>query len=84
MNYRLLVSLDVLELIERLPRKARLGLRATIAEIGRDPIGISDATDLDSKGRIVQIMIVGDYALTYWNDDADKHVKLLDIHSADR
>ncbi len=84
MDYQLLIGLDVLEFIERLPRRTRLGLRSGIAEIGEDPVGVSDATDYDSTGRLVQIMIIGDYALTYWIDDADKHVKILDIHSADR
>ncbi|MDA7882296.1 hypothetical protein N9A94_08315 [Akkermansiaceae bacterium] len=49
-----------------------------------DPLGVSDASDYDSTGRLVQIMIVGDFALTFWIDDADQHVKILDIHSADR
>lgn len=84
MDYKLLVSLDVLEFVERLPRRTRLGLRSAISEIGQDPLGISDATDFDAVERIVQIVIVGEYALTYWVDDADKHVKILDIHSADR
>lgn len=69
---------------ERLPRKTRLGLRAGILEIAQDPIGLSDATDFDATRRLVQIMVVGDYALTYWIDDADQHIKILDVHSADR
>ena len=84
MDYKLLVSLDVVEFIERLPRKTRLGLRAGILEISDDPIGMSDATDYDSIGRLFQITIIDDYALTYWIDDADLHIKVLDIHSADR
>jgi len=33
---------------------------------------------------MVEITIIGDYALVYWIDTADQHVKILDIHSADR
>ena len=84
MDYKLLVSLDVVEFIERLPRKNRLSLRAGIFEISDDPFGLSDATDYDSIGRLVQITIIDDYALTYWIDDADQHIEVLDIHSADR
>lgn len=83
-SYRMLISLDVVEFIERLPRKTRLGLRAGIQEIAGDPIGLSDATDQDSTGRLVQITVIGDYALIYWIDDADRHIRILDIHSADR
>ena len=84
MNYKLLIAVDVLEFIERLPRKTRLGIRASILEIGDSPVQLSDATEYDSIGRMVQITVVGEYALIYWIDDADQHVKILDIHSADR
>jgi len=84
MRFRLLIAVDVLEFIERLPRKILLGLRSGIAEIGSDPLGVSDATEYDSTGRMVQISVIGDYPLTYWIADADRHVKILDIHSADR
>jgi mRNA-degrading endonuclease RelE of RelBE toxin-antitoxin system len=40
--------------------------------------------DHDEIGRRMQIAIVGDYALIYWVDDADRHVKILDIHPADQ
>ncbi len=32
----------------------------------------------------MQIAVTGDYALMYWVDEADQHVKVLDIHAADR
>jgi len=84
MDYQLFIAVDVLEFIERLPRKTRLGIRAVVAEIGENPIDLSDAVEYDSIGRMVQITVIGDYALTYWIDEADQHVKVLDIHSADR
>ena len=84
MSYKLFIAVDVLEFIERLPRKTRLALRSTIAEIGDHPIALSDATDYDNIGRMIQITICGDYALIYWVDEPDQHVKILDIHSADR
>ena len=82
--YTLLISLGVLEFVERLPRRLRLDIRNGIKDIEDDPLGVSDAVDYDSKGRLVHIYVVGEYALTYWVDDADKHIKILDIHSADR
>ena len=32
----------------------------------------------------LHVAIVGDFALMYWIDYADRHVKILDIHAADR
>lgn len=84
MHYRLLISIEVVEFLERLPSKTRQALRNAIAAIGDDPLAMADASDFDDTGRQLQIAIIGDFALTYWIDDADRHVKILDIHSADR
>jgi hypothetical protein len=45
---------------------------------------MADAADFDDTGRRLEIAIIGDYALTYWIEDADRHVKILDIHATDR
>lgn len=84
MDYRLLISIEVVEFLERLPSKTRKTLRNAIAAIGGDPLAMTDSADFDDTGRQLQIAIVGDFALTYWIDDADRHVKILDIHAADR
>jgi mRNA-degrading endonuclease RelE of RelBE toxin-antitoxin system len=84
MHYRLLISIEVVEFLERLPSKTRRALRIAIAAIGDDPLAMTDASDFDDTGRKLEIAIVGDFALTYWIDDADRHVKILDLHAADR
>ena len=84
MAYRLLISIEVVEFIERLPLRTRRALRNVIAATGRVPLEMSDAEDYDETGRLLQIAIVGDYALTDWVDDADRHVKIPDVHAADR
>lgn len=84
MDYRLLVSIEVVEFVERLPNRIRQRIRSAIRAIGSDPLGSSDAVEHDAIGRRLEIAIIGDYALMYWVDDADRHVKILDIHAADR
>ena len=84
MGYRLLISIEVVEFMERLRPGVRKMLRGTIEAIGQDPIRYSDAADYDQTGRRLEIAITGDFALTYWIDDADQQVKILDIHAADR
>lgn len=84
MAYRLLISIEVMEFIERLPAKTREALRRAIHGIGSDPLGRSDALDRDASGRRLQIAVIGDYALMYWVDEAEGHIKVLDIHAADR
>ncbi|MFM7182695.1 MAG: type II toxin-antitoxin system RelE family toxin [Verrucomicrobiales bacterium] len=84
MRYRLLISMEVVEFVERLPSRQRKPLRSAIAAIGEDPFACSDATDFDDTGRSIHIRIAEDFALMYWIDDVDRHVKILDIHASDR
>jgi mRNA-degrading endonuclease RelE of RelBE toxin-antitoxin system len=84
MDYRLLISIEVVEFLERIPSRTRKNLRDAIAAIGGDPFAMTDAADFDDTGRQLQIAIIGDFALTYWIDDDDRHVKIPDIHAADR
>ena len=51
MAYRLLISIEVIEFIERLPVKTREALRFAINSIGRAPLGRFDALDRDAIGR---------------------------------
>ncbi len=76
--------MDVVEFVERLPARFRNEIRSSFSSIGKDPFECSDATDYDDTGRLLHVAIIGDFALMYWIDDADRHVKILDIHAADR
>ena len=51
MAYRLLISIAVIEFIERLPVQTREALRFAIHSIGRAPLGRSGALDRDAIGR---------------------------------
>ena len=84
MNFRLLIDYEVIEFIETLPRKDRLSLRSRFVAIKDFPGGYSDYTESDSTGRRVDIHICGKFAIKFWADHADQHVKILDVHFADR
>jgi hypothetical protein len=84
MNFKLLIATEVLEFVERLPRRAGQHVRSAIKDIGRDPYGRSDAVGSDEIGRRLEIAVVGDYALMFWIDEADRHVKILDIRAVHR
>ncbi|MEI9895579.1 MAG: hypothetical protein WDN28_17240 [Chthoniobacter sp.] len=38
----------------------------------------------DKVGRRVDIHVTGKYAIKFWDDFADRQVKILDLHPADR
>ena len=83
-SFRLLIDYDVVLFVEGLPRSAQRSLRARMAEIRDHPLHRSDYVESDATGRRVDINICGAYALKFWVDHADRQVKILDIHPADR
>ena len=84
MKFRLLVDFDVILFLEKLNRADRKLLRDSFVAIRDFPRKFSDYTEPDSTGRPVDIHICGKYAVKYWEDHADQHVKILDVHPADK
>ena len=84
MNFRLLIDYDVIEFMEALPRKERRLLRNRFVDIQSSPGRYSDYVEHDSEGRRVDINICGKFAIKFWNDHADRHLKILDVYFADR
>lgn len=82
--FELLIAYAVVEFVERLPKSDRVRLRDRFVEIARAPAHHSDCTEADAKGRPVDINICGRFAIKYWADCADRQVKVLDVHAADR
>ena len=84
MSYRLLIDYEVIEFLETLPRKDRKLLRDRLVALQGDPPGFSDYAESDSTGRRVDIHICSKYAVKFWEDHADRHVKILDVRLADK
>ncbi len=84
MKFRLLVDFEVVLFLEKLNRSDRKLLRDSFVAIQASPRKFSDYTEPDSAGRPVDIHICGKYAVKYWEDHADQHVKILDVHAADK
>ena len=78
MKYRLLIDYEVIEFMERLSRKDQRLLRNRFVAIRDYPRRFSDYTQPDSTGRAVDIHICGKYAIKFWEDHSDQHVKILD------
>jgi len=84
MNYRLLIDYEVIEFLEARPRKDQRLLRDRFVAIQGFPSRYSDYIESDSVGRRVGIHIIGKYAIKFWEDHADRHLKILDVHFADK
>ncbi|MBI5775252.1 MAG: hypothetical protein HZA89_16135 [Verrucomicrobia bacterium] len=84
MKYRLLIDYEVIEFLETLPRRDRLLLRDRFVAIQDRPRLFSDYAEPDSVDRRVDIHICGKFAIKFWEDFADRHVKILDVRFADQ
>ena len=52
--------------------------------IQSSPREFSDCKESDSAGRPVDIHICHKYAIKYWEDHADQHIKIWDVRMADK
>lgn len=49
-----------------------------------NPNTAGDFTEKDNGGRIIQVKVVGRYAVTFWADHAVSEIKVTHIKSADK
>lgn len=84
MNRRLLLAWQVIEFIEKLPRAERQRMRRRLVEIAAAPDRFSDFAEDDASGRPHQVHLFGRYAIRYWDDFADRDLKVVDIIPSDR
>ncbi len=83
-DVRLLIDIEVFDFLRTLRRKEQGDLLNRFREIASFPSRHSDFVERDSTGRRIEVHIFGKFAIKYWDDSADKHVKILDVHFADR
>jgi hypothetical protein len=84
MEYRLLIDLEVIEILDGLPKRVRKRLLDQLHAIRSFPANHSDYHEQDAVGRQVEICICSGWAIHYWIDFADRHVKVLALRSADK
>jgi hypothetical protein len=55
-----------------------------IRSLADNPNFAGDFTEKDNAGRIVQVKVIGRYAVTFWADHAVSEIKVTHIKSADK
>ena len=83
-DYRLLIDADAVDFINSLRPAERRLLSRRMREIQEFPSSYCDYTQRDSTGRTVQVHLIGQHAIEYWEDFADRHVKVMRVGLADR
>jgi hypothetical protein len=80
---RLLIAIEVLDFLRTLKRREQEQLLRRFREIAAFPSNYSDFVEYDSTGRRVDVHVFGRFAIKFWDDSADRHMKILDLHFAD-
>ena len=83
MKRRLLLDAEVVEFLEQVEGHTCTAIWKRLREIAHTPERFADYYDRDETGRELPVHIFQDYAITYWDDFADRHLKILEIVSAD-
>ena len=84
MEFRLLIDLKAVEVLNALTKTTCKRLMGHFAEIRSFPSKYSDYHEQDAIGRRIEISLRAGWAIHYWIDNADQHVKILALRAADR
>lgn len=83
MRYRLLIDYEALEFLAGLKKADQKEIHRRLLQIQDFPSEHSDYMEPDASGRPLHVNLCGRYALTFWEDAVDGHVKVLEIARAD-
>ena len=82
-DLRLLISIEVVDFLRKFPRREQERLLGRFREIAAFPSSYCDYLEQDAVGRRLGVHVVGRFGIKFWDDSADRHLKILDVHLAD-
>ena len=80
---RVPITIDT-EALDRLPKRKRRKQLDHFYSIRSFPGNCSDYQQYDAVGRRVEICVVAGWPVHYWNDFADRQIKILALKPADK
>lgn len=83
-EYRLLLAHEVLVFLDSLKAAERRRLMKRFLEIAAFPGNYAEYEERDASGRRLDVNVFGNHAIAYWDDFADRHLKILDVRPAGR
>jgi hypothetical protein len=83
MSYQLLIAVEVFDFSQSLPRREQQLLWKRFREIGVTPQRFVDYVEPDRTQRLLDVHLHAGFAIYYWEDAADRHVKILHVCRAD-
>jgi hypothetical protein len=80
---RLLLDSEVVDYLDRLRAAGRAQIWKRLREIASTPDRFADYHERDAQGRALAVHVFHGHAILYWDDFADRHLKVLEITNAD-
>jgi hypothetical protein len=74
---------EVVTFLEQLPMATRRSIWRRLHQSAEAPDRNDDFPERDARGRDLSVHVFGDYAILFWDDFADRHLKVLEITIAD-
>ena len=81
-DYRIFLDLGVVEQLQRMRLADKRKIFGALERIKQRPSDSSHHSSRDEEGRLVHVHFAGRFAIKYWEDFADRHLKILDIRQA--
>lgn len=83
MDYRLLIDIEVFDVLRSLQSRRQQRLLEHFRRIQRHPEDHAEYSERDPSGRRIDVCLFEGYAIYYWEDFADRQVKILELLPAD-
>lgn len=80
---RLLLDSEVVEYLELVDASERRLIWKRLREIAGTPDRFADYHERDARGRNLAVHVFHGRAILYWDDFADRHLKVMEITNAD-
>ena len=83
MKYRLLIAIEVLDFSQSLSKREQTALWKRFREMADTPHRFADYSETDSTQRRLDVHVHAGFAIFFWEDATDRHVKILQLSRAD-
>lgn len=83
MKYRLLIAIEVLDFSQSLSKREQTALWKRFREMADGSHRFADYSETDSTQRDLNVHVHAGFAIFFWEDAADRHVKILHLRRAD-
>lgn len=78
-GYRSHLSLEAAAFLVSLSKRRQRRVLDLADQIARQPFQTGDSQALDTEGRTVENLLLGEYLFSYWTDHASREVRISEI-----